>query len=84
MACVRGGWASARSTTTNPHPRPHPHPHPRPGQVRKLMLKHERELRLGIRKILVQHGEGCDQPTPLEAPLYRRACSGSAVVGVGV
>ena len=42
-------------------------------QVRKLMLKHERELRLGIRKILVQHGEGCDQPTPLEAPLYRCA-----------
>jgi len=40
-------------------------------EVRKLMLKHERELRLGIRKILVQHGEGCDQPTPLEAPLYR-------------
>ena len=42
-------------------------------QVRKLMLKHERELRLGIRRILVQHGEGCDQPTPLEAPLYRCA-----------
>ena len=41
------------------------------------MLKHERELRLEIRQILVLHGEGCDQPTPLEAPLYRRAAHGT-------
>ena len=61
----------ARTHTYVKHEHGHEHEHAR--QVRKLRLKHERDLRLGIRKILVQHGEGCDQPTPLEAPLYRHA-----------
>ena len=51
----------ARTHTYVKHEHGHEHEHAR--QVRKLMLKHERDLRLGIRKILVQHGEGCDQPT---------------------
>tara|TARA_B110001452_G_scaffold194562_1_gene164568 strand:+ start:1401 stop:2384 length:984 start_codon:yes stop_codon:yes gene_type:complete len=35
-------------------------------RVHMLMIKHERELRREIRKVMVAHGEGCDQPTPLE------------------
>ena len=38
-----------------------------------MMVKHELELRREIRKVLVEAGEGCDQPTPLEAALGKLA-----------